>query len=171
MHKAHPLEALSSTSKANVDAIRTLASSSIKATERLMALNMDFARNALHIGGDYTRQVSHAGWQKTMSHQDEIFQKGAEQTTAYLRNVQDILGDAQADFTTVVSSRIEEMRDVLTSMLDSMARSTPAGSENAIAAVRTAILNTSSAYNQVLKNAQLMAEGKPQETTSVKKAA
>ena len=170
MHKPYPLEALTSSSKANAEVIRTLASTSIKATERLMALNLDFARNALHAGGDYTRQTTHAGWQKMLSRQEDILQKSAEQTAAYMRSVHEILGDAQADLTALVSSRMEEMRDSMTSMLDSMAKSSPAGSENAIAAVRSAILNTSSAYNQVLKNARLMAEGKPQET-SIKKAA
>lgn len=162
MSKQHATHTISATNKANIDAMKSLATTSIKATERLVALNLNFARGSINLGADYAQQISDDGLQSLMPRQDFSLQQSAETTSDYLRNTYDILAETQAEVAELTSARIHEISESMTAFIDSMAKSGPTGSEMTMAAVKTAIANANAVYNHVIKTAQNAGGSKPQ---------
>ncbi|MDD5247482.1 MAG: phasin family protein [Rhodocyclaceae bacterium] len=171
MNQQYSMQALTAANLANVEAMRALGFTSIKAAERLLNLNMEWARTSLSVGADYAQPaLSAAAWQETMSRRGADLRKSSEDAAAYFRGVRDISTEAQAEMGEVVSARVNAVGEAMTSLLDTMARSVPAGSEKALAAVKSAVANTCSAYGQIVKAAQHAAEAS-QVPKQAKKAA
>lgn len=154
MQQQQPMEALAAANAANVEAMRSLANTSLKATERLMNLNLGLARTSLTLGADCAQPAKNGDWRHLFSQQSNGFQKGAEEAVAYLRNVYDLSSEAQAEVNGLLSSRVDEMTDSVNSLLDVLAKSAPAGSENALAMLRSAFANGCSAYAQMVRSSQ-----------------
>lgn len=158
MSQQYSIQALAANNMANVEAMRSLAVTSLKATERLLALNLDLMRTSFGFGADPSRPATDMGWQDMISRQGMGLQQTTEKAAAYLRGVYDISAEAQAEVSELMSSRVGDVSDSVTSLLDTIAQSGPAGSESAIAVVKSAIANTRSAYDHLVKTAQQVTE-------------
>ena len=154
MTKQDPMQVLSATNQANVDTMQSLATISFKAAERFLALNMDFAKASLNLGANYTEQISSSDWKQTSPLQNVSFQQTTESLTNYLRETYEVATETQAEVTEIIASRVGELSESMTAWLDTLAQAAPAGSETAVAAIKSAFANTNSAYNQLIKSAQ-----------------
>lgn len=155
MIRQQPMEALAAANAAGIEAMRNLAFSSIKATERLMSLNLDFARNSLRLGADCARPAANsADWRQVISQQNSGLQKGAEEAAIYLRSVYDISAEAQAEMGELISARVDDFSESVNSMMDALSKSAPAGSDKAIEFMRTAFATSCSACVQMVRNSQ-----------------
>ncbi|HEX8989417.1 MAG TPA: phasin family protein [Rhodocyclaceae bacterium] len=150
MMQQQPIQALAAANAANVETMRSLAFASLKATERLMSLNLGFARASLQRGVDSVQ--TNGNWQQALSGQGGGFQRSAEEAAEYLRGIYDISSEAQADVNEVLSSRVDHMSTALDAMLDALARSAPPGSEKAIGMLRSALAGSYSAYAQMARS-------------------
>jgi phasin family protein len=146
------VQALAAVNAANVEAMHSLAHASLKATERLMSLNLGFARSSLRLGAECARPAQSGDWRQMLSQQSSGFQKSAEEAASYLRGVYDISTEAQAEVNELISSRVDDLSESVGSMLDVIARSAPAGSEQTVNMLKSAI-GTWSAYAQTLRTA------------------
>ena len=124
--------------------------------ERLLALNLDFARSSFDLGASSVQPAADTDWQAMVSQQRSGLQQATERTAGYVRGVYDISAAAQAEVADLVSSRMGEVGDSMTSMLGTLTQSSPAGSEGAVAMAKSAIANTRSLYDQLIKTTQQM---------------
>jgi phasin family protein len=147
MIQQQPMQALAAANAANIDTMRSLAYASIKAAERLMSLNLGFARSSLQQG---VGVQPHADWQQMLSLQGSGFQKSAAEAADYLRSVYEISAEAQADVNEAISSRVDNLGEAVTSVLDVLARTAPPGSEKAMNMIRSAFADSCSAYTQMV---------------------
>ncbi len=153
------MQALAAANAANVEVMRCLAQSSLKAAERLLSLNLGLARNSLRLGTEYARPD--ADWRQLWSQQNSGLQKSAVEAASYLRSVYDISAEAQAEMNDVISSRVGDLSESMNSMLDLLAKSAPAGSEKAVSALRAAVAGSCSAYAQMVRSAPPAAANGP----------
>jgi phasin family protein len=152
-------EQFAATNKANAETVLTLANSAFASTERLAALNLNTARSFLEDGIANSKALLGAkDLQEFVSLQAAQVQPLVEKVVAYNRSVYEIASQSQEEVSKLIEAQIAELNKNLSAALDKAAKSAPAGSDVAVAAVKSAIAAANSAYDSVSKAAKQVAE-------------
>ncbi|APR03472.1 phasin family protein [Thauera chlorobenzoica] len=152
-------EQFASTNKASVETLLTLANAAFASAERLAALNLNTARAILEDGVANTKALLGAkDVQELVSLQAALAQPIVEKAVAYARSVYEITSQSQEEVSKVMESQVAELNKGVASALDNAAKSAPAGSDVAVAAVKSAIAAANSAYDNMSKAAKQVAE-------------
>lgn len=131
----------------------------IDGVQKMIDLNMHAAKA--------TMEASVANVQKLMSAKDpqEFFSLSAtgsapqaEMAMSYSRHLANIASATQMEFTKAAESQIAENSRKLVSLFDQAAKMAPAGSENALSMMKSAITNASAGYEQLTKNTKMAVE-------------
>lgn len=85
-------------------------------------------------------------------------QPNAEKALAYGRHLASIASSTQAEFTKAAEAQIAENSRKVSALVDELAKNAPAGSENAIAAFKTALGNANASYEQFSKSTKQAVE-------------
>ena len=96
--------------------------------------------------------------QELMSMQAALAQPAFEKAVAYSRSVYEISTQTQDEFSKIFDNQDVELNKTVTSVLDKAAKNAPAGSDVAVAAVKSAIAAANSAYETMNKAAKQVAE-------------
>ena len=78
-------------------------------------------------------------------------QPNAEKALSYGRHLAAIALSTQAEFTKAAEAQIAEARSKVTALVDDIAKNAPAGSESAVAMLKSALDNASAGYEQLTK--------------------
>ena len=152
-------EQLATANKANVEAMLTLANTAFASAERFAALNLNTARAVLEDGVNNAKALLGAkDLQEVISLQATLAQPSVEKAVAYSRSVYEISAQTQEEFSKLVEAQFAEVNKNVASSLDKAAKSAPAGSDVAVAAVKSAIAAANSAYDTMSKAAKQVAE-------------
>ena len=152
-------EQLAGANKANVEAMLTLANTAFASAERFAALNLNTARAVLEDSVNNAKTLLGAkDLQEVISLQATLAQPSVEKAVAYSRSVYEISAQTQEEFSKLVEAQFAEVNKNVASSLDKAAKSAPAGSDVAVAAVKSAIAAANSAYDTMSKAAKQVAE-------------
>ena len=152
-------EQFAATNKANIETLLTLANTAFASAERLAALNLNTARSLLEDGVANTKALLAAkDVQELINLQASLAQPIVEKAVAYARSVYEITSQSQEEMGKVFEGQVAEMNKGVASALDKAAKSAPAGSDVAVAAVKSAIAAANSAYDSMSKAAKQVAE-------------
>ena len=152
-------EQFAASNKANVETMLTLANAAFASAERLTALNLNTARSLLEDGVANTKALLAAkDVQELVNLQASLAQPIVEKAVAYARSVYEITSQSQEEMGKVFEGQVAEMNKGVASALDKAAKSAPAGSDVAVAAVKSAIAAANSAYDSMSKAAKQVAE-------------
>jgi phasin family protein len=152
-------EQLATTNKANVEAMLTLANTAFASAERFAALNLNTARAVLEDSVNNAKALLGAkDIQELVSLQATLAQPSVEKAVAYSRSVYEISAQTQEEFSKLAEAQFAEVNKNVASSLDKAAKSAPAGSDVAVAAVKSAIAAANSAYDTMSKAAKQVAE-------------
>jgi phasin family protein len=152
-------EQFASSNKANFEAMLTLANTAFASAERLAALNLNTARAVLEDSVANAKALMSAkDVQEFMSLQTAFAQPAVEKVVAYSRSVYEIGAQTQEEFAKVFEAQYSEVNKNVAQALDKAAKSAPAGSDVAVAAVKSAIAAANSAYDSMTKAAKQVAE-------------
>ena len=152
-------EQVSASGKAGVEALLGLANAQLAAYERISALNLDATRTAFEDGVNYARALLGAkDVQELMNLSSSAAQPTMEKALAYTRKVYEVSSQVQAEFTKLVEAQAAEANRNMASMLDKLAKNAPAGSDVAVAAVRSALAAANTAYDSFSKVAKQASE-------------
>lgn len=145
-------ENIAAANKNGIEALLTLANTAFASTERLAALNLNTARALLEDSVANTKTLLGAkDVQDVVSLQSGFVQPAIEKVVAYSRSVYEIVSQTQEELSKVVEAQVGEVNKVVTSTLDQAAKQAPAGSDVAVAAVKSAIAAANSAYDSIAK--------------------
>lgn len=131
----------------------------IDSMEKMMGLNLQAAKA--------TMEASVASAHKLLSAKDpqEFFslsatqaQPQAEVVMTYGRHLASIASDTQAELSKATEKQMHEHSRKMASMFDEVSKFAPAGSENAVAMMRTAIDNANTGYAQLTKTTKMAVE-------------
>jgi len=152
-------EQFSAAYKSSLETFFSLANSTLQGVEKLVDLNLSVAKaNLEETAAKTTELLSVKDVQGLMAFQTSQLQPSAEKAVAYSRSVYKLATDTQAEFTKVAEEKIADGHQTLVSLVDSATKNAPAGSETAVAAVKSALAAASSAYDSMNKAAKQAAE-------------
>ena len=159
MTKIQTPEQFAAVGQANLEAMMSLANSAIARAERLAELNLNTVRSVLEDSVATTRKLAEAkDPQQLAKLQGELTKPMLDKAVAYARSVYEITSQSQEEMGKVFEGQVAEMNKGVASALDKAAKSAPAGSDVAVAAVKSAIAAANSAYDSMSKAAKQVAE-------------
>jgi phasin protein len=87
-----------------------------------------------------------------------LAQPNLEKATSYVKSIYDAAAATQSEINKLVEEQVSEFNKQVVTGLDKVVKSAPAGSEIAVAAVKSAISAANSAYDNLSKSAKQFAE-------------
>jgi phasin family protein len=145
--------------KANVETLFGLTNKAFEGVEKLVELNMQVAKAAWGEAADNTRAaMSVKDAQELLALQASMLQPTAEKAAAYSRHVYDIAASTNAEVTKVAEAQVAEAQKKFAAAVDTAMKNAPAGSENAVALVKSAMAAANNAYDSVSKASKQAAD-------------
>lgn len=145
--------------KANVETLFGLTNKAFEGVEKLVELNLQVAKTTLAESADTTRAaLSVKDAQELLAMQAGLLQPAAEKAAAYSRHLYDIAAATNAEVTKVAEEQVADAQRKFMTLVDTMVKNAPAGSENAVALVKSAVAAANNAYESVHKAAKQAAE-------------
>lgn len=145
--------------KAAVDALLSVANSALASAERIANLNFETARSTIEDSAASTKALLGAKDAKeAFSIQASLAQPNVEKAVAYSKSVYEISSDAQQGLAKLVEAQFGDFQKNVSGLLDKAAKSAPAGSDVAVAALQSAIAAANTAFDNMRKTAQQIGE-------------
>ena len=138
--------------KANVETLFGLTSKAFEGTEKLVVLNLTATKAVLSESAHSTKAaLSVKDAQELMTLQANMFQPFAEKTAAYSRHLFDIASGASTEFTKTLEAQTAAAQKQFSNLVDFSISNAPAGSETAVAMMKSAVNAANNAYESVQK--------------------
>jgi phasin family protein len=155
-------EQFATANKATVETLLTVANTAFASAERLAALNLNTARAMLEDSvANAKALLGVKDVQQLMAMQTTLAQPAVEKAVAYSRSVYEIATQTQEELSKVVEGQFSEINKNVSTALDKAVKNAPAGSDVAVAAVKSAIAAANSAYDSMTKAAKSPKSLKP----------
>jgi phasin family protein len=152
-------EQLVAAHKANVETLFGLTGKAFEGIEKLVELNLQVAKAALGEVAETTKAaLSVKDAQELLALQAGLLQPAAEKAAAYSRHLYDIAASTNADISKVAETQATEAQKKFNAVVDSAMKNAPAGTENAVALVKSAVAAANNAYESVHKAAKQAAD-------------
>lgn len=151
--------ATKSTLEAQFNLFSSLSAKTFENMEKLVALNMSTAKNSLAESTATARALlAVKDPQEFLSLTTGKVQPSAEKAMAYSKEVAAIVRGTGAEFTQAAETQIVEANRKVLSLVDEVTKNAPAGSEQFVSAMKTAIGNASAGYEHMSKTTKQAAE-------------
>ena len=138
--------------KANVETLFDLTGKAFEGVEKLVELNLQVAKTAMTEVADTAKAaLSVKDAQELLALQAGLLQPSAEKAAAYSRHVYDIAAATNAEVTKVAEAQLAEFQRNFMSAVDGAVKNAPAGTENAVALVKSAVAAANNAFESVQK--------------------
>lgn len=152
-------EQLIAAQKANVETLFGLTNKAFEGVEKLVELNMQVAKTAMAEAAENTQSaMSVKDAQELMALQAAMLQPTAEKAAAYSRHVYEITAGTNAELAKVVEAQMADMQKKMLAVVDTAVKNAPAGTENAVALVKSAMAAANNAFESVQKATKQAAE-------------
>ena len=140
-------EQLIAFNKANLEAVVRFAGIALEGAERMLEVQLKAAKSAFADGVQQAKALT------DVKDVQEFAQPFFEKATSYAKSVYDVAAVTQAEINKLVEEQVSEFNKQVVTGLDKVVKSAPAGSEVAVAAVKSAISAVNSAYDNISKSA------------------
>ncbi len=156
-------EQFSAATKANIESqvaiFTALSSKAFEGFEKIIDLNLNVAKASFEESTAVAKQLLSAkDSQDFFSLSSAQAQPTAEKALAYGRHLASIASTTQNEFTKAAETQIAETNRKIIALVDEVTKNAPAGSETAIAFVKSAIDNANAGYEQLTKSSKQAAE-------------
>jgi len=145
-------EQIMASNKANIETLFGLTTKAFAGVEKLVDLNVNATKAALaEAAGTTQAMLSVKDAQELMALQASLFQPMAEKAAAFSRHLYDIASGTGAEFGAAIEGKTAEAQKAFVGLVDSAAKNAPAGSETAVAVMKSAVAAATNAYESVQK--------------------
>ena len=148
--------------KANIETLFGLTQKAFEGVEKLVELNVQATKAALSETANSTQALlSVKDAQELLTLQASLMQPLAEKTVAYSRHLYDIASGTGAEFGKAAEAQATDAQKKFMAVVDNAAKNAPAGSETAVAVIKSAVSAANNAMESVqkaVKQATEMAE-------------
>lgn len=137
--------------KANLETLFGLTTKAFEGVEKLVELNLTATKAAMSEVAGHTQTVLSAkDVQELIALQSNTLQPLAEKAAAYSRHLYDIAQGTSAEFTKAFEGQAADVQKKFTDLVDNATKNAPAGSEAAVAILKSSM----SAANNALESVQ-----------------
>ncbi len=152
-------EQIAAANKAGVEAMIGFCSTQFSAIERLSALQFNAAKAAFEDSVSHVKSLAGAkDVQEFISLSTAAAQPSLEKAVAFSRSVYEVAAQSQGEVSKFFEAQTAEANKALASTLDKVTKNAPAGSDVAVAAVKSALAAANSAYDSMSKVAKQASE-------------
>jgi phasin family protein len=156
-------EPFSAVTKANLDAqlemLSALSNKAFEGMEKLIDLNLSLVKASMEDSATTAKQLLAAkDPQEFISLTTAQAQPAAQKVIAYGRHLASIASSTQAEFSKAAEEQFSENSRKVMALVDDVAKNAPAGTENAIALVKSAVGNANASYEQLTKTTKQAVE-------------
>lgn len=138
--------------KANLETLFGLTTKAFEGVEKLVELNVTASKAALAEAQSTAQAaMSVKDAQELLTLQASLFQPLAEKTAAYSRHLYDIAQGTGAEFGKAFEAKATEAQQAFVGLVDSASKNAPAGSETAVAVMKSAVAAANNAFESVQK--------------------
>ena len=149
---------LSEISNATVDTAARLTRISMDSTERVIALQLDFAKTSLEQATRAARAVVGArDVQELFALRARNAESAVEKLMGYSRSLYEISSEAQTQFSRLAEERMSNFQAAVSETVEKAAKSSPAGGDVAAAAIKSSLAATTAAFDSFNKAARNVA--------------
>ena len=152
---ANPLAEIASRT---VDSAARLTRISMDSAERAVAVQLAYAKGAIGQATLNARAVSQArDVQELLSLRTQIAENAVENLMGYSRSLYEVAAEAQSELGKLAEERMTSFQQAVTESVDLATQSAPAGSDVAVAAIKSSLAATTAAFDTFTKAAKSMA--------------
>jgi len=152
-------EQIVANNKAGAEALFAFANANFAAYEKLAALNFNASKNAFEDSVNHAKALLNAkDIQEFVNVNVAAAQPNLEKAIAYSRSVYELTTQSQGELTKFFEAQAGEFNRNIVGFLDKFAKNAPAGSDVAVAAVKSALAAANSAYDSFAKVAKQASE-------------
>ena len=145
--------------KSNVETLFGLTGKAFEGIEKLIELNLQVAKTAMGEVASTTQAVlSVKDAQELLALQAGLLQPAAEKAAAYSRHLYEIATSTGAEVNRVAEATAADAQSKFMAVVDTAVKNAPAGTENAVALVKSAVAAASNAFEGVQKAAKQAAD-------------
>jgi len=156
------VEQIMASQKASIETLLGLTSKAFEGVEKIVELNLTASKAALAESAENAKaMLSVKDAQELMALQSAMLQPLAEKTAAYSRHLYDIASGSTAELGKTLEGQTAEAQKKFLGLVDTAAKNAPAGSESAVAVMKSAVAAANNALESVqkaVKQATEMAE-------------
>lgn len=152
-------EQLLAAQKTQAATIFDLTQKAFQGLEKLVELNLQVARTSIDEAAQHTTALlSVKDAQELLALQANLLQPAAEKAAAYGRHVYDIASATQAEVSKLAEAQLSDAQKKFGALVDSAVKNAPAGTENAVVLVKSAVAAANNAFDTVQKAAKQAAD-------------
>ena len=145
--------------KANIETLFGLTNKAFEGVEKIVELNLTASKAALSEANAHAQSLlSVKDAQELLALQSGLLQPLAEKTAAYSRHLYDIASSTSTEVSKLAESQIAEAQKKFMSVVDNAVKNAPAGTENAVVMVKSAVAAANNAFDTVQKAAKQAAD-------------
>jgi len=145
-------EQIQATSKSTVDTMLSLAATQFAAIEKLATLNANAVKTAFEDSLNNTRALFGAkDVQEFVNLQNSFATPAIEKAIAYSKSVYEVATETNAELSKAAEKRVADWNENFTALLDKAVKNAPAGSDVAVAGIKSMLAAANSAYDNFTK--------------------
>jgi phasin family protein len=155
MTTANPLSEIG---RAALEAAARATRISMDSAERTLNVQLEYAKGALRQATINARAAAQArDVQELMGLRTRIAENALENLMGYSRSLYEVASEAQSEYSRLAEERMARFQRAVTESVDQAARADPAGSDVAVAAIKSQLAATTAAFDTLTKAARNMA--------------
>ena len=152
-------EQLLASHQANIATFFDWGQKAFEGIEKVLELNLQVAKTTFEEASEHAKAVLAAkDAQELMALQTSLMQPSAEKAAAYSRHLYDIATAASAEVSKLAETQMAEAQKKFVSAIDDAVKNAPAGTENAVVLVKSAVAAANNAFDSVQKAAKQAAD-------------
>jgi phasin family protein len=156
-------EQFSEVTRANLESqvsfMTAVSNKMFEGMQKIIDLNIQAARTSMDESNETIRQLMSAkGPQEFLSMSTQQTKPNLEKAMSYGRHVANITSTTQAEITKVAEEQLAESNRKVIGLVEQAAQNAPAGSENVISLMKSAINTANTTYEQLSKSTRQAAD-------------
>jgi phasin family protein len=152
-------EQLLANQKANIATLFDLGQKAFEGMEKVLELNMQVAKTTFDEASEHAKAIlAVKDAQELLALQASLMQPSAEKAAAYSRHLYDIATSTSSEVSKMAEAQLAEAQKKFVSVVDNAVKNAPAGSENAVVLVKSAMAAANNAFDSVQKAAKQAAD-------------
>jgi phasin family protein len=145
-------EQVMASQKATMETLFGLTNKAFEGVEKLVELNVQASKAALAETANQTQALMNVkDAQELLAMQAGLMQPLAEKSAAYSRHLYDIATGTSAEFSKALEGQATEAQAKFMGLVDGASKNAPAGSETAMAVMKSAVAAANNAFESVQK--------------------
>ncbi|MGI4850133.1 MAG: TIGR01841 family phasin [Janthinobacterium lividum] len=140
--------------ESQIAVVTDLTNKAMASVAQLVELNINAAKASFEQSSAIAQQMMSAKDPQQLYALATQHSNGTDFMLAYTRNLSSIASAAQVEFTRAAEAQIAETTRKVSALVDEASKCAPAGSENAVAMLKSAMSNANAGYEQLSKSAK-----------------